>query len=204
MRKLIHKFELHTHTHLTALFPGLPGRAGTKKVKPCWISLKQETVSGSGISWAVCKSSPRSRQITTPAPHHSVFYSDAFPAAQPTASKHWSSNSNHCKYTNKILMWYKGYKPMISQQADRTSQFPHQTMPVMHTILLLPVLEHSHKQLCWTQAQKGCPGSNHSRDAVVKQSQANCSRPLCLCSPNSKIGSSPLKGCGNNCRPGGK
>jgi len=31
-----------------------------------------------------------SRQITTPAPHHSVFYRpDALPAAQPTASKHW-------------------------------------------------------------------------------------------------------------------
>jgi len=30
-------------------------------------------VSGSGISWATCKSAPRSRQITTPAPHHSVF-----------------------------------------------------------------------------------------------------------------------------------
>jgi len=34
---------------------------------------KQETVSGSGISWAICKSGPCSRQITTPAPHHSVF-----------------------------------------------------------------------------------------------------------------------------------
>ena len=32
------------------------------------------TVSGSGISWAICKSVPRSRQITMPAPHHSVFY----------------------------------------------------------------------------------------------------------------------------------
>ena len=38
-----------------------------------WILLKQETVSGSGISWAICKSAPRSRQITMPAPHHSVF-----------------------------------------------------------------------------------------------------------------------------------
>ena len=35
--------------------------------------LKQETVSDSGISWAIYKSAPRSRQITTPAPHHSVF-----------------------------------------------------------------------------------------------------------------------------------
>jgi len=41
----------HTHTHLTALFPGLPGWAGIRKVKPIWILLKQETMSGSGISW---------------------------------------------------------------------------------------------------------------------------------------------------------
>jgi len=47
-------------------------------------------VGGSGISWAICKSAPRSRQVTTPALHLSVFYRpDALPAAQPTASKHW-------------------------------------------------------------------------------------------------------------------
>jgi len=57
-----------------------------------WILLKQEAVSGSGISWATCKSAPRSRQITTP--HHAstpplMFYRpDALPAAQPTASMH--------------------------------------------------------------------------------------------------------------------
>jgi len=79
----------HTHTHLTALFPGLPRSAGARKVKPIWILLEQETVSGSGTGWAICKSAPRFRQITTPAPHRSVFYRpDAPPAAQPTASKH--------------------------------------------------------------------------------------------------------------------
>jgi len=79
----------HTHTRLTAFFPGLPGSAGTRKVKTIWILLKQETVSGSGIGWAMCKSAPSSRQITMPAPYHSVFYRpDALPAAQPTASKH--------------------------------------------------------------------------------------------------------------------
>jgi len=79
----------HTHTRLTALFPGLPGWAGTRKAKPNWILVKQQTVSGSGISWAICKSAPRSRQITMPAPHHSVFYRpDALPVTQPTASKH--------------------------------------------------------------------------------------------------------------------
>ena len=80
----------HTHTRLMALCPGLPGWASTRKVKPIWILVKQETVSGSGIGWTVCKSAPRSRQITTPTPHCSVFYRpDALPAAQPTASKHW-------------------------------------------------------------------------------------------------------------------
>ena len=74
----------HTQNRLTALCPGLPGWAGTRKAKPIWILLKQETVSGSGISWAICKSAPCFRQITMPAPHHSVFYRpDALPAAQP-------------------------------------------------------------------------------------------------------------------------
>ena len=46
-------------------------------------------MSGSGISWAVCKSAPLSRLITMPAPHHSVFYRpDALPDAQRTASKY--------------------------------------------------------------------------------------------------------------------
>ena len=90
--------ETYTHTRLTALCPGLPGWAGTR----IWNLLKQETVSGSGISWAVCKSAPRSRQITTPAPHHSVFYRpDALPAAQPTVSKHIKAcpAATHVYYT---------------------------------------------------------------------------------------------------------
>jgi len=60
-------------------------------------------VSGSGISWAICKSAPRSRQITMPAPHHSVFYRpDALPATQ---QKHQSTEGTMIKYleTNKVL-----------------------------------------------------------------------------------------------------
>jgi len=33
-----------------------------------------DKVSGSGIRWAICKSAPHSRHITTPAPQHSVSY----------------------------------------------------------------------------------------------------------------------------------
>jgi len=87
---LSHHAWNHTHTRSTALCPRLPRWAGTRKVKPIWILLKQETVSGRGISWAIRKSALRSSQITMPAPHRSVFYRpDALPAAQPTASKHW-------------------------------------------------------------------------------------------------------------------
>jgi len=43
-------------------------------------------VNGSGIIWAVCKSAPRSRQITTPAPHHSVFLQAGCPSCCPTYS----------------------------------------------------------------------------------------------------------------------
>ena len=82
----------HTHTHpFNGPFSGTTwvGRYQRGK-KPIWILLKQETVSGSGIHWAICKSAPHSRQTTTPVPHDSVFYRpDALPAAQPTASKHW-------------------------------------------------------------------------------------------------------------------
>ena len=56
---------------------------------------------GSGISLAICKSVPCSRQITMPAPHHSVFYKpDALPAAQPTASKHWRQSTEGSRYNN--------------------------------------------------------------------------------------------------------
>ena len=72
-----------------ALCPGLPRWAGTRKVKPIWILLKQETESGSGISWAVCKSVPRSRQ---PASHHSSFL-PCLPPNQQTVSKHWRQQS---------------------------------------------------------------------------------------------------------------
>ena len=52
---------------------------------------------GSGISWAICKSAPRSRQITTPAPHHSVFYRpDALPATQPTAQRQSTTTTTIC------------------------------------------------------------------------------------------------------------
>ena len=42
-------------------------------------------MSGSGISWAICKSAPRSRQITIPALHHQ-FLQAGCPSCRPTNS----------------------------------------------------------------------------------------------------------------------
>ena len=67
-------FLAHKHTHtFNGPLSGTTHMSWYQKVKPIWILLEQETVSGSGISWAICKSTHRSRIITTPAPHHSFF-----------------------------------------------------------------------------------------------------------------------------------
>jgi len=63
----------NSNTRLMALCPGLSGWYSTRKVKPIWIYWSKITVSGSDISWAICKSVSRFRQITMPAAHHSVF-----------------------------------------------------------------------------------------------------------------------------------
>jgi len=64
----------HTYMHDTfyGLLDFVRDYPGEPAPEPIWILLKQETLSGSGISWDICKSAPRSRQITMPASHHSV------------------------------------------------------------------------------------------------------------------------------------
>jgi len=89
MKNLLYYFYTTTVLRLSGLCPGLPGWAETRKD-----FLEQQTVSGSSISRAICKSAPRPRQITMLLPHHSSFHRpDALPAAQPTVSKHWRPTS---------------------------------------------------------------------------------------------------------------
>ena len=102
----------HTQTHiwLTALCPGLPRWACTRNVKPIWILLEQETVSGSGTRWAICKSAPRTRQTTTPAPHRSVFLQAGCPSCRPTntvkalKAKHWRQKCLKQVTQNQMLL----------------------------------------------------------------------------------------------------
>ena len=77
----------NTHTRLTALCPGLPRWASTRKVKPIWILLKQETVGGSGTSWAimqVCTSLQTDNHTSTPP--LLCFLQAGCPSCRPTNS----------------------------------------------------------------------------------------------------------------------
>jgi len=90
-----------TVLRLSGFYPGLSRWAGTRKVKPKPMDfLEQETVSGSGISWAICKSATHISQITTTAPQHSVF-TGRIPSCRPTNSvkalKAWIKRVNNGK-----------------------------------------------------------------------------------------------------------
>jgi len=109
-------------------------------------------VSGSGISWAICKPASRSRQITMPAPHHSVFLQAGRLSCRPTnsvkalkAHKHWSTliYTISCSMSTKNLdslmycfsvdnysrwhaeyIWKNYHIHSISKKINRVQQFP--------------------------------------------------------------------------------
>jgi len=75
---------------------------------------------GSGISWAVCKSAPSSRQITIPAPYHSVFLQARCPSCCPTNSvkalKAKKSEKNPQIMGNASECFYASVAQMIKQK----------------------------------------------------------------------------------------
>ena len=75
------------------------------------LDFTEETVSGSGISWDICKSASRSRQITTRVPHHSSFLQAGCPSCCPTNSvkalKAISLSTQACK--NSVIRSWCGY-----------------------------------------------------------------------------------------------
>jgi len=87
---------MYTHTTVLLLFWSMSGttrvsryqEGKTRKVKANLDSLEQEIVSGSGISWAICKSASHPRQPCQHPTTQFFYRPDALPVAQPTASKH--------------------------------------------------------------------------------------------------------------------
>jgi len=80
---LSHELHYYYYTRLTALFAGLLGWTVIHRYQKGKINLDfTEAVSGSGIR----KFARRYREITTPAPHHSIFLQAGCPSCRPTNS----------------------------------------------------------------------------------------------------------------------
>jgi len=72
---LMYNKVTHTHTHTHPLNDPLSGTTRVSQYQKGKTNLdftdaRDNEYCGSGISWAICKSAPLSRQTTTPAPHH--------------------------------------------------------------------------------------------------------------------------------------
>jgi len=66
---------------------------GEPVLEPIWILLKQETVSGSSISWSICKSAPLSRP---PRQHPTTqFYTGRMPFLPPNQQRQSTEGSSH-------------------------------------------------------------------------------------------------------------
>ena len=64
-------------------------------------------MSGSGISWAICKSASHSRQISMPVPHYSKFFTGQMPILPPNQQRQ-STEGTHDKQherCRKRTMW---------------------------------------------------------------------------------------------------
>jgi len=82
--------------------------------------LEHEIVSGSGSSWTICKSAPRPRQITTPAPHHiALFYAEFTTALQMSQM-----------YKHTAILWLSGFCPGQTGRAS-TKRNIHPLKPIL-------------------------------------------------------------------------
>jgi len=72
------------YNHFTDLWILFGTRKANQEGKTNLDLLEQEIVSGSGISWDICKSACCSRQKTMLASHHSSFLQTGCPSCRPT------------------------------------------------------------------------------------------------------------------------
>jgi len=124
--------NIHSYIHtFNGLFSGQSGYAGTRKVKHSGFYWSKRWWGGSGISWTICKSyAPRSRQITMPVSHHSIFYGpDALPDAQPTESKHWRqlyykrNPTVFCRLNIFVILYLQGIYFINSKGSLESAQY---------------------------------------------------------------------------------
>ena len=79
----------HTHTHAHPFNGPVSGTTRVRRHQKCKTNLDFTEARDSEWQWhqlGICKSAPRSRQITTPAHHHSSFLQAGCPSCCPTNS----------------------------------------------------------------------------------------------------------------------
>ena len=122
-------------------------------------------MSGSGISWGICKPAPRSRQITTSAPHHSSFLQARSPSCRPTNSikalKAVSTGRNTHPFNGPLsgitrLSRYQKGKTNLDFTEARDSEWQWHQLGHMQVCTSLQTDNHTNTpQLSFLQA--GCP-----------------------------------------------
>ena len=81
------------HTHL---FNGpISGTTWVSRYQKGKTNLDFTKAKDSGISWAVSKSAPRSRQITMPAPHRFSFFTGQMPLLPPNQQRQSTEGKLH-------------------------------------------------------------------------------------------------------------
>ena len=135
-------------------------------------------MSGSGISWAIRKSAPRSRQITMPAPHHSSFLQAGCPSCHPTSSIK----------ALKALTWQLIRITVIPSSDSQHTTSKANTMTDVHAmrtgtvpVRLCPRSVVS--QICRQRSQSCCQTRHQSCDwnhVELHTQSANCTAPPLL------------------------
>ena len=125
-------------------------------------------MSGRGISWAICKSAPRSRQITMPAPHHSVF-TGRMPLLPPN-QQHQSTTK--CKF-----------RPVANQFADiLVTRHPGQPMPArLRTLMSRYCPTAADLQTRIRPSSHPVAESSHSLHHLHRCPSSCCRHPHCCC-----------------------
>ena len=134
-----------------ALCPGLPGWAGTRKVKPIWTSLKQRD---GEWQWhqlgymQLCTSLQTDNHASTPP--LSFYRLDALSAAQPTAWKHWwhkKIKSNTAKANMHLEQNIPQHKMNTAKLVNRSSIYQSRVHLHLQQVPCLTPLQQS-----WDQA----------------------------------------------------
>ena len=93
-------------------------------------------MSGNGISWTICKSAPRSRQITMPAPHRSVFLQAGCPSCRPTNSVK-ALKANALQHQHNINRYRSNLQTVVKWVCSGDSTQPNATHPAHGYVWML-------------------------------------------------------------------